>query len=133
MDRTETTWFGIKLTQKQATNLFVLSIVGLFITFFLALQILMPLFYMFTNPYYFVDLRFFLQTFLMMLPYLTACIIGLILSVYTFRKSRKIAKAYSELMSINNFESKITMYCPNCGNKRHEKEKFCTQCGQELR
>ncbi|MHA1985353.1 MAG: zinc ribbon domain-containing protein [Promethearchaeota archaeon] len=133
MNRDDTTWFGIKLTQKQATNLFVLSIVGIFITFFIAIQMLMPLLYMFTSPYFYGDIRVFLQSILMMLPYLTAFIIGLILSIYTFRKSRRIAKSYSELMSAYNFKPNATMYCPNCGNKRSEKERFCKQCGQELR
>ncbi len=44
MNRKETTWFGLRLTQRQATNLFVLSIVGIFITFFIVIQMLMPLF-----------------------------------------------------------------------------------------
>jgi len=133
MNRDETTWFGIRLTQRQATNLFILSIAGIFITFLIAIQMLMPLLYMFSSPYFYGDIRYFFQTFLMMLPYLTAFIIGLILSIYTFRKSRRIAKSYSELMSANNLKPSATMYCPNCGNKRSEEEKFCKQCGQELR
>ncbi|HDZ18473.1 MAG TPA: zinc-ribbon domain-containing protein, partial [archaeon] len=30
-------------------------------------------------------------------------------------------------------KSKITMFCPNCGNQRSEEEKFCKQCGQEVK
>lgn len=133
MNRNETTWFGIKLTQKQATNLFVLSIVGIFITFFIVIQMLMPLLLMFTNPYYYGGSSYFFQSLLMMAPYYIACITGLILSIYTLIKSRKIAKSYSELISMNRFKSRITTFCPNCGNKRSEEEKFCKQCGHELR
>lgn len=133
MNRNETTWFGLRLTQRQATNLFVLSIVGIFITFFLVIQMLMPLLYMFTVPYYYGGSNYFFQSLLMMAPYYIAFITGLILSIYTLVKSRKIAKSYSELISTNSSKSKITMFCPNCGNKRSEEEKFCKQCGQELR
>ena len=133
MSRKETTWFGIKLTQRQATNLFILSIAGTFITFLIVIQMFLPMILMFTNPYYYGDLRYFFQTLLMMSPYLIALVIGLILSVYTLIRSRKIAKSYSELISTNSSKSRITMFCPNCGNKRSEEEKFCKQCGQELK
>ena len=133
MNRKETTWFGLRLTQRQATNLFVLSIVGIFITFFIMIQMLMPLFYMLTSPYYYGNLSYFFQSLIMMLPYSIAFIIGLILSIYTLIKSRKIAKSYSEFISTNSSISKVTTFCPNCGNKRSEEEKFCNQCGQELR
>jgi len=133
MNRNETTWFGIKLTQRQATNLFVLSIAGTFITFIIVIQMFIPLLFMFTSPYYYGNISYFYQSLLMMLPYSIAFIIGLILSIYTLIKSRKIAKSYSELISTNSSKSRITMFCPNCGNKRSEEEKFCKQCGQELR
>ncbi len=133
MKRNETTWFGLRLTQRQATNLFVLSIVGIFITFFIVIQMLMPLFYMLASPYYYGNLSYFFQSLIIMLPYSIAFFIGLVLSIYTLIKSRKIAKSYSELISINSPKSRITMFCPNCGNKRREEEKFCKQCGQELR
>jgi len=133
MNRNETTWFGLRLTQRQATNLFVLSIVGIFITFFIVIQMLMPLLLMFTSPYYYGNLSYFLQSLIMMLPYSIAFFIGLILSIYTLIKSRKIAKSYSEFISSNSSISKGTMFCPNCGNKRSGEEKYCKQCGQELR
>jgi len=133
MNRNQTTLFGIKLTQKQATNLFVLSIVGIFITFFIVIQMLMPLLYMFTSPFYYGNPSYFFQSLIMMSPYYIAFITGLILSIYTLIKTRKIAKSYSELISSNSPKSRITMFCPNCGNKRSEEEKFCKQCGQELR
>ena len=133
MNRNETTWFGIKLTQRQATNLFVWSIVGIFITFSLVIQMFLPLLFMFTNPYYYGDIRYFFQSLLMMSPYYIAMIAGLILSIYSLIKSRRIAKSYSEIISTNSSKSRITMFCSNCGNKRSEEEKFCKQCGQELR
>ncbi len=132
MDRNET-WFGIVLTQRQATSLFVLSIAGTFITFFIVMQMLMPMLYMFAIPYYPGNISYFFQSLLMMSPIYIACIIGLILCIYTLRKSRKIAKSYSEKMFSNSPKSKMSMFCPNCGNKRREEEKFCKQCGQELR
>ncbi len=133
MNRNETTWFGLRLTQRQATNLFVLSIVGIFITFFIMIQMLMPLFYMLTSPYYYGNLSYLFQSLIMMLPYSIAFFIGFILSIYTLIRSRKIAKSYSEFISTNRPKSKITMFCPNCGNKRSGEEKFCNQCGEELR
>ncbi|MHA2181489.1 MAG: zinc ribbon domain-containing protein [Promethearchaeota archaeon] len=133
MNRKETKWLGIELTQRQSTNLFILSIAGTLITFLIVAQMFLPLILMFTNPYYGGDLRYFFQTFLMMFPYLLALTIGLILSIYTLIRSRKIAKSYSEFISTNSFKSRTTMFCPNCGNKRIEEEKFCKQCGQELR
>ena len=92
MNRDETTWFGINLTQKQATSLFVLSIAGIFITFFIIIQMFTPLLFIFMGPYYAGSLIYFFQTMLMMAPYIIACLIGLILSIYTLRRSRKIAR-----------------------------------------
>ncbi len=133
MNRNETTWFGIKLTQRQATNLFILSIAGIFITLIVVIQMFMPLLYMLTIPYYYGNTSYFFQSLLMMAPYYIAFIAGLILSIYTLIKSRKIAKSYSELISTNSSKSRITTFCPNCGNKRSEEEKFCKQCGQEVK
>lgn len=133
MNRNETTWFGIKLTQRQATNLFILSIAGIFITLIVVIQMFMPLLYMLTIPYYYGNTSYFFQTLLMMAPYYIAFIAGLILSIYTLIKSRKIAKSYSELISTNRAKSRITTFCPNCGSKRSEEEKFCKQCGQEVK
>ncbi|KKN06371.1 hypothetical protein LCGC14_1077970 [marine sediment metagenome] len=131
MNRNETTWFGIRLTQKQATNLFVLSIVGVFITFFVVIQMFIPLIYMFTSPY--GGIGYLWQSLFMLAPYYIAFLVGLILSIYSLIRSRKIARSYSGLMSTNSFKSKITMFCPNCGNQRSEEEKFCKQCGQEVK
>ena len=130
MNRNENTWFGIKLTQRQATSLFILSIAGTLITFSMVIQIFMPLFLTYSNPY---DLQFFFQIFLMMLPYFFVMIAGLSLSVYTLIKCRKIAKSYSEVIFTNTSKSRIATFCSNCGNIRSEEEKFCKQCGQEFR
>ena len=101
--------------------------------FFIMIQMLMPLLYMLASPYYYGNLSYLFQSLIMMLPYSIAFIIGLILSIYTLIKSRKIAKSYSEFISTNSSISKVTTFCPNCGNKKSEEEKFCNQCGQELR
>lgn len=133
MNRKEKTWFGIKLTQKQATNLFVLSIIGTLITFLVFIQIFIPLFIMYASPYSYGDLSYFFQSLLFMSPYLIGLSVGLILSVYTLFKSRKIAKSYSEFISTNISKQASTLFCPNCGNKRIAEEIFCSQCGQEFR
>ena len=93
----------------------------------------MPLLYMFTDSYYYGNVSYFFQSLLMMLPYTIAFIAGLILSIYTLIKSRKIARSYSDLIFTNSSTSKLTMFCFNCGNKRSEGGRFCRQCGQELR
>ena len=133
MNRNKNTWFGIKLTQKRATSLFILSIAGTLITFSMVIQIFMPLFLMYSNPYYYGDPQYFFQSLLMMSPYFFVMIVGLSLSVYTLIKCRKIAKSYSEVIFTNSSQSRIATFCSNCGNIRSEEEKFCKQCGQEFR
>ncbi|MHA2037846.1 MAG: zinc ribbon domain-containing protein [Promethearchaeota archaeon] len=132
MNREKNTWFGINLTQRQSTSLFVLSIAGTLITSLMLLQMFTPLLIMVSAPYY-GDMSYFFQTLLIMSPYYVGISIGLILSVYTLIKSRKIAKTYSQIMPTNISKTASANFCPNCGNKRSVKEMFCNQCGQEFR
>ncbi|MBY8984601.1 MAG: zinc ribbon domain-containing protein [Candidatus Lokiarchaeota archaeon] len=132
MNRNENTWFGIKLNQRRATNLFILSIAGTLITLVMLVQLFMPLVSMFLSPYYAEELQYYFQIMLMNLPYLVVMIAGFAISVYTLIKCRKIAQSYSEVIFTNTSKSRIATFCSNCGNIRSEEEKFCKQCGQEF-
>jgi predicted RNA-binding Zn-ribbon protein involved in translation (DUF1610 family) len=68
-----------------------------------------------------------------MLPYLGIFICFFVITIYSLVKSQKIAKSYSDVIEPQNTESRDLMYCPNCGNKRIVKEKFCRICGEELK
>ncbi|MHA2006148.1 MAG: hypothetical protein ACXABO_01485 [Promethearchaeota archaeon] len=132
MDREKTTWFGIRLTQKQATSLFVLAIAGTFILSFTVMQLLYSLTFYFTNPYY-DDLSYFWDSLLSMLPIYIPFFAGLILCIHTLLRSRNIAKSYDDVIFRTNSKSRAMRFCPNCGFKPSGYDKFCNNCGQELK
>ena len=134
MSRESPTWFGIKLSHKQATNVFIISLVGIF--FFS--MVLVPLIFSFI-----ISIRSAIMydymgdwleyTLIYMLPILLILISFLNISIYSLVKSRRIARSYSDLINLQNKESRPLMFCPNCGNKRFGMEKFCRMCGEELK
>ena len=133
MSKDKITWFGFRITQKQAVIIFILALLG---TCILSMTI-WSLFYIFFNwifdPYDYMDLDYFFRMLISMIPYYTLNIVLLTLCIYSLIRSRKIAKYYSDLMFNQVQESKIGFFCPNCGNKKIGAEKFCRICGQELR
>ena len=129
MDRRKTTWLGIRLNQRQATSLFVLSIAGTFILSFAVMQLFFQLSFYITNPY---DDDYFFQSLLMMIPIYIPFFAGLILCLYSLFRSRNIARFYDEIIFRNNSKSGVMMFCPNCGYKTNNIDKFCKNCGQAL-
>ena len=132
MDREKTTWFGIRLTQRQATSLFVLAIAGTFILSFAVFQLFYQIIYYVTNPYY-DSYDYFFNFVLSMLPFYIPFIAGLILCLYTLFRSRNIARSYEEVITRNNTEIRAMMFCPNCGNKTKGIDKYCKKCGHQLK
>ena len=133
MSKNKITWFGFRITQKQAVIIFILALVGTCVLSMTTWSII----YLFVNwiidPYDYMDLDYIFRMLITMIPYYGISIVLLILCIYSLIRSRKIAKYYSELMTNQIQESKSIMFCPNCGSKRIGAEKSCKSCGQELR
>ncbi|NVM45312.1 MAG: zinc-ribbon domain-containing protein [Candidatus Lokiarchaeota archaeon] len=145
MTRKNITWFGFKITQKQSVFIFILSIIGLFITIFLLMTLVSSLMmsFMYYEPYYYPD-NYIFQMIISMLPYILILTVAFFMCLYSLIQSRKIAKNYSDLIN-PVLESRpvprytevkptsIAQFCPNCGKVMKGNEKFCTNCGQEIR
>ncbi|MFX1378280.1 MAG: zinc ribbon domain-containing protein [Promethearchaeota archaeon] len=134
MNRKEPTWFGINLSKKQATNVFILSLAGLF----LLTMIIVPFIFSFINSIisaikYGGFESWILYSLMYMLPYLIILLIVFSFTIYTLVKSRKIAIFYSGVMGTQKSEVRLLSFCPNCGNKRTSIEKFCRICGEEFK
>ena len=134
MSRKEPTWFGIKLTQKQATQVFILSIIGIFILSMILVPMISSFIMSLRSAIMYGDLEWWIQYSLMyMLPYLVILTTFLIITIYSLAKSREVARSYSDMVEPQASESRALMFCPNCGNKRTAIEKFCRECGEQLK
>ncbi|MFX0003375.1 MAG: zinc ribbon domain-containing protein [Candidatus Hodarchaeota archaeon] len=134
MSRKEKTWFSIKLTQKQATQVFILSIVGIFILSMILVPMISSFIMSLRSAIMYGDLEWWIQYSLMyILPYLVILTIFLIITIYSLVKSREVARSYSDMIEPQVTESRALMFCPNCGNKRTAIEKFCSVCGEQLK
>ncbi len=134
MSRKRPTWFGIKLSQKQATQVFILSFAGVFILAMTVVPMISSFFMSLINAIIYDDLDWFIHYSLgYNLPYL--CIMGVFLaiSIYSLSNSRRVAKSYSDVIEPQNNEPRTLMFCPNCGKKRTAIEKFCRACGDEFK
>ena len=130
MSKDKNSWFGIKLTQKQAFNLFILSLLGVLFLSFVIISTIYPYLIMtLTSSYY--DFDYSIGMIITLLPVYLILIVFLIICIYSLIKSRRIAKFYSELMFTRDSEAQIPLFCSNCGNKIIGAEKFCKICGQE--
>ncbi|MFX0022764.1 MAG: zinc ribbon domain-containing protein [Candidatus Hermodarchaeota archaeon] len=133
MSRNEPTWFGIKLSRKQATQIFILSFFGVFIL----TMILVPVFtsMIMSLRYAIIDetLHWWIESLSYNLPYMGVMITFLIISLYSLSRSRRVAKSYSDIIEPQITESRPLKFCPNCGNERIGIEKFCRTCGEEFR
>lgn len=133
MSRERPTWFGIKLSHKQAINVFIISFIGIF----LLSMILLPFIFSFISSIRSAIIYDYLDgltyTLMYMLPYLLILIVFLNICIYSLAKSRRIARFYSDVIDPQNAESRPLMFCPNCGNKKVGLEKFCRICGEELK
>jgi vacuolar-type H+-ATPase subunit I/STV1 len=140
MSRKKNTWFGFNLTQKQSVHIFILSIIGLFISVFLLMMMVCPLivsFIYYDHP----DNSYMMMVIFSMLPIMFVLCGIFLLSLYSLIQCRKIAKYYSPLVDpVLEPKTKsrynevtpdpIAQFCPNCGKLKKGHEKFCTNCGQ---
>jgi hypothetical protein len=134
MSRTKPTWFGIKLSQKHATQVFILSFAGVFILSMSVLSLLTSTIMSLRSAILYGDLDWWIEyTLWYLVPYLSLMTVFLIVTIYSLSSSRKVAKSYTHLKEPQKIESRILKFCPNCGNERTGVEKFCRQCGEELR
>ena len=145
MTRKNITWFGFKITQKQSVFIFILSIIGLFITILLLMTFLSSFMmnFMYYDPYYYQE-DYMLQMIVSMLPFLIIISVAFFMCLYSLIQCRKIAKNYSDLIDSVIEQKPVPRYtevrssttaqfCSNCGNILKGHEKFCTNCGQEAR
>ena len=130
MSRDKNSWFGFRLTQKQAFNLFIISLLGVLgLSFFIFMAFYQYLIMTLTSSYY--DFDYSIGMIITLLPVYLILIVFLIICIYSLITSRRIAKFYSELMFSKGSEAQISLFCSNCGNKMIGAEKFCKICGQE--
>jgi len=134
MSRKGPTWFGIGLSKKQATNVFILSLVGIFLVSMILIPIIFSFITSVRSAILYGDFEMWIEYYMFyMLPYLCILITILIITIYSLIKSRKIAIFYSEVIDTQKSESRVLSFCSNCGNKKMGEEKFCKICGEELK
>ena len=95
MSRTNETWFGFNLTQKQAVRIFIIALMAVLLLSYM----LVSLFYTYLinfiiNP--FIE-GYMLTIILNLLPTFVLMLVFLAISVYTLIKMRKIGKYYSQI------------------------------------
>jgi hypothetical protein len=137
MYRRNLTWFGFNISQKQAVQIFILSLIGIIFTLFVLSSFIMSyiMSFMYYDPLYYPD-NYILQTLISMLPYLILVLSIFLLSCYSAVRCRKIAKYHSYNMlnqpqAVNAPQSmNAPQYCPNCGHLRVMGHKFCQNCGE---
>ena len=145
MTRKNITWFGFKITQKQSVQIFIVSIIGLFISVFLLMTMISSVMmnFMYYDPYYYPDDYFIFQVIYGMLPYILIFSATFFMSLYSLIRCRKIAKNYSPLIDpmlepkpIPRYTEvrphSIAQFCPSCGKMMKGHKKFCTNCGREV-
>ena len=133
LERENLTWFGIKLTQKQATNIFILSFAGLFFLSLTMLPFLFSFIYMIINSISWGEAEYIMSSLFYTLPYFVIFICFSICCIYSLLRSRKIAKYHTDIIVPRNIESRGPLFCPNCGNRRIGIEKFCKSCGEAFK
>ena len=146
MNRKNNTWFGFSLTQKQSVQIFILSIIGLLISVFLFIMMLLPIIMSFVYyvPNYYPDDDYFIFSMIFsMFPYMFVFSILFVLSFYSLIRCRKIAKYYSPLIDpgietkpksryTEVYPKSVAQFCSNCGEMKKDHEKFCTNCGHQV-
>ncbi|MFX0008354.1 MAG: zinc ribbon domain-containing protein [Candidatus Hermodarchaeota archaeon] len=132
MSRKESTWFGIKLSRKHATQIFILSLAGVFILSMISLPMISSFIMSLINAIKYDELEWWLDSLVYNIPYFGVFITFLIISIYSVSKSRRVAKSYSDIIEPQQSGSRSLKFCPNCGNERIGIEKFCRTCGEEF-
>ncbi|MFX0039023.1 MAG: zinc ribbon domain-containing protein [Candidatus Heimdallarchaeota archaeon] len=133
MSRKGPTWFGIILSKKQATQVFILSFAGIFILSMITLPMITSFIMSLRSAITYDEFEWWIQSLPFNLPYFGILIAFLVISIYSLIKSRKVAKSYSEVIEAQHTESKPLLFCPNCGNKRTALENFCRVCGEQFK
>jgi hypothetical protein len=134
MSKDKFTWFGIKLSRKRATQLFILSFAGVFFLVMTLIPVISSLLLSLRNATIYGDVGYWFEhTFMYMVPYFAILLVFLIILLYSASTCRWIAQSYSDVINPQNNEPRIPMFCPNCGNKRTVIEKFCRTCGEEFK
>jgi len=134
MSRKASTWFGIGLSKRQATNVFILSLAGII----LLSMIFMPFIFSFISSLIsavnYGEIQWWIQYALFyFVPFLTILSVILIIAIYSLLRCRKIAVFYSDVIDTSKSEVRVISFCPNCGNKRTGEEKFCRICGEDFK
>ncbi|MFX1388079.1 MAG: hypothetical protein ACFE9M_12755 [Promethearchaeota archaeon] len=132
MSRTKPTWFGIKLSRKHATQIFILSFASIFILAMIFLPMISSLIMSLRNAIKYDELDWFIDSLAYNIPYMGVIITFLIISIYSLSISRRVAKSYSDIIEPHKAEPIPLKFCSNCGNERIGMDKFCRTCGTEF-
>jgi predicted RNA-binding Zn-ribbon protein involved in translation (DUF1610 family) len=132
MSRKESTWFGIKLSRKHATQIFILSFASIFILAMISLPMISSLIMSLRNAIKYDEFDWWIESLAYNLPYMGLIITFLIISIYSLSISRRVAKSYSDIIEPHKAEPRLLKFCPNCGNERIGIDKFCRTCGEEF-
>ncbi len=133
MYRRKLTWFGFNITQKQAVQIFTLSLIGIVFSLFLLSTFIYPLVmsFIYYDPYY-NSSNYVFQMLISMSPFLLLLLSVFLLSCYSAVRCRKIAKSYSLNMFNVTQSTNVPQYCQNCGQVRIVGHNFCKNCGEQF-
>jgi len=132
MIRKNLKWFGFNITQKQSVQIFILSLIGFLISFFLILSLIYSFisYFIYSVNYGFYNIATIFQIFLSTSPFFITTILLFLISIYSGVRSRQIGKYYTENFSITSQAKDEPIYCSNCGQPRLKHKKFCPNCGE---
>ncbi|NHJ25505.1 MAG: hypothetical protein EAX89_13060 [Candidatus Lokiarchaeota archaeon] len=127
MYRKNLTWFGFNITQKQAVQIFTLSLIGIVFSLFILSTFVVSYLtsFMYYNPEYYPE-NYLVQMILSMSPFLILLLSVFLLSCYSAARCRKIAKYYSYHMFNPPKSENVPQYCQNAGHN------FCKNCGEQF-
>lgn len=143
------TWFGFKISQKQSVQIFIGSIIGLFISLFFLLTMLtnflIELTYIDPDPYYYYPRDEILREMVIgMIPFIFIFGLTFLLSFYSIIRCKIIARNYNSITDpiiaskpvFQKTEIRshpVARFCPNCGRAQKGHEQFCIKCGNKLK
>ncbi len=99
MSRENETWFGFNITQKQSVWIFVIALISVILTSYTLFSFIYTyLIMIITSPFF--DFGDFIMMMLTIGPPLGIIAVFLALSIYTVVKTRRIAKYYSQNLTM---------------------------------